>query len=175
MAGKRTANEKEVELNKRAAIALEDLSYSLKKLRPEHIEAALSALRSAISEEGARQGVQTYQSPNPNKHFLIGVLPRLLMDRQMFPSNEDVAQFAIETMRFSISRYEKLAREDLIGKIVCRADKLNDSGLSDLVSALGNIVNDTERIAVIVAQKKSGSFSWNQAIQDLVGDNSHGS
>lgn len=153
---------------KRAALALEDLAFALKRIKPEQLELALVALRQSIAATDAQDEVTPYQSPNPNKHFLIGVLPRLLSDRKLFASNDDVAQFASETMSFSIARHEKLAREDLIGRIVCRADALDDIGLSDLVHALGNIVNDKERIARIVAQKERGSFSWNQAIQDIL-------
>lgn len=157
------------EQNKRAALALEDLVYVLRRLRPDYLELALDALRSSIEGDDARREINTYQSPDPNKHFLIGVLPRLLMDRDLFPSNEDVAQFAREALRFSISRSEKVAREDLIGKIVCRADQLDDDGLKDIVQALGGIVNNRDSIARILAQKRSGSFSWNQAIQESLG------
>ena len=158
-----------LEQRKRAVIALEDAIYAVRRLRPDGLEAALEVVRESIEGEGQRSEINTYQSPDPNKHFLIGVLPRLLMDRDLFPSNEDVAQFSREALRFSIPRYEKVAREDLIGKIVCRADSLDDGGLKDLVQALGVIVNDKESIAILVERKRSGSFSWNEAIQENLG------
>lgn len=155
---------------KRSSVALEDLLFALKKFDPDQLGVALQVLRRAVDDADSGAGIGEFQSPNPNKHFLIGALPRLLLDRRLFPSNDDIAIFSKEALRFEIARHEKLARQDLIGRIVCRADKLHDEGLTTLVTALEGLVNDQDQIDAVIAQKRSGSFSWNEAIQNLLQD-----
>lgn len=161
----------ELEKLKKATLALEDLAFFLKHSRPENLLAGVDALRSLLSAQDASRGssavARSYQSADPNKHFLIGALPRLLLDRKLFPSNDDIVDFATNALRLDM-KVEKRARFEIIGKIVCETDNLDEQQLTDLVRALERLVGDEKTIADMIKRKESGSFSWNETLQELL-------
>jgi len=156
---------------KKAAVALDDFLLSLRQAKVDSLETALEAITFLVSNPS---GVATtsavarsYQSSDPNKHFLIGALPRLLLDKDLFPTNDDIVDFAKAALRIEM-KVEKRARFDIIGKIVCETDTFDEQQLTDLVRALERLVGDKSRIAVMVEKKKEGSFSWNETLQELM-------
>lgn len=154
---------------KKASMALDDLVWTLKKLDIQQLNAAADVLRSSLQRDAPQSSVaRTYKSGNPNKHFLIGVLPRLFQDRQLFPQNEDIADFAAAALKLEMSRAEKRSRYEIIGKVVCETDSLDEAELTLLVQALERLVGDKDKIAVMAEKKRSGSFSWNETLQDLL-------
>lgn len=160
----------DIERLKKAALLMEDLMFVGKQLRPDVLMSAANVLHDLVSH-GDRISTsavaKTYQSADPNKHFLIGALPRLLLDRKLFPSNEDIVDFATSALMIEM-KVEKRARFEIIGKIVCETDTLDEKQLTDLVRALERLVGDEETIADMVKKKSSGSFSWNETIQELL-------
>lgn len=106
---------------------------------------------------------------DPNKRFLVGVLPQLFMDRGLFPANDDIAQFANTVMKIDTPHYEKKSRFELIGTIVCRTYQLNDTELQELVKALTTLLSDKENARAIITRKRN-LFGWNTIIQELAGD-----
>lgn len=108
-----------------------------------------------------------FVSPDPNKHFLIGVLPRLFQDKNLFPTNEDIAEFANSALNLKVSRQEKRSKYELIGLIVCETNNLNEEKLSELVSALSAITGNEDKMKKIIEARKEGTFSWNEAIKNL--------
>ncbi len=157
---------------KRASIAIEDLLYFVQRVRPEALQDALDVLNLTLldSKKHANSAVaKSYQSADPNKRFLIGTLPRLLLDRGLFPSNEDIADFAEVALHLEMkTKTEKRSRYEIIGRIVCETDTLDEQQLTDLVRALELIVGNKDRIEVMIEKKKSGTFSWNETLQDLL-------
>ena len=132
---------------------------------------ALTAINWIITDSNAHANstvAKTYQSSDPNKRFLIGTLPRLLLDRDLFPANEDIVDFAAVALRLEMTRSEKRARHEIIGKIVCETDTLDEKQLTDLVKALEKLVGNKERLSVMIEKKKSGTFSWNETLQELL-------
>lgn len=155
---------------KKAAIALDDLILVIRQTKSENLENALSALVYLVESQGGSNKsavARSYQSNDPNKHFLIGALPRLLLDKDLFPTNNDIVDFAVAALRIDM-KADKRARFDIIGKIVCETDTLDEKQLTDLVFALEKLVGDKEKIAVMVEKKKMGSFSWNETLQELI-------
>jgi hypothetical protein len=156
---------------KKATLALEDMLFAFRQARMDSLEVAIEALNDLVAERSGSASpsavARSYQSPDPNKHFLIGALPRLLLDRDLFPSNEDIVEFATAALRIDM-KVEKRARFEIIGKIVCETDTLDEQQLTGLVKALERLVDDKHRIAVMVERKKTGSFSWNETLQELL-------
>lgn len=153
----------------RASMALDDLVWVLQKLNVSQLREAAETLRSSLEPEFATSSVErTYKSGNPNKHFLIGVLPRLFQDRALFPQNEDIADFANAALRLEMSRAEKRSRYEIIGKVVCETDSLDDTELTQLVQVLEKLVEDKDKLAQMAERKRAGSFSWNETLQDLL-------
>ncbi|KVD61557.1 hypothetical protein WI87_10545 [Burkholderia ubonensis] len=92
----------------------------------------------------------------------------MFQDRQLFPQNEDIADFAAVALKLEMSRTEKRSRYEIIGKVVCETDTLDDAELSTLVQALENLVGDKDKLAQMAEKKRAGSFSWNETLQELL-------
>ncbi|MBV6853983.1 hypothetical protein KWH45_11200 [Xanthomonas campestris pv. mirabilis] len=153
---------------KRAAIAVEDLAFFFRQVKSDHLFVASEAINLLLnSGASAESAVANYISPDPNKHFLIGALPRLLLDRDLFPSNDDIVEFSNVALSIEL-KVEKRARFEIIGKIVCETDGLDEKQLTDLVRALEQLVGDKDARASMLERRKSGSFSWNETIQELM-------
>lgn len=160
-----------IEALKKASLAIEDLLFAIQRIRPDQLKDAIGTLNSFVIDSKTHSNsavAKTYQSPDPNKRFLIGTLPRLLLDRDLFPSNEDITDFAEVALRLEMTRTEKRARHEIIGKIVCETDTLDEKQLTDLVKALELIVGNKDRLAIMIEKKKSGTFSWNETLQELL-------
>jgi len=155
---------------KKAAMALEDFIWTLRGQKLESLTDAARALNGlahpSVSEETI---VGVYKSDDPNKHFLIGVLPRLFQDRKLFAQNEDIVDFAASALGLNMSRSEKRSRYEIIGKVICETDALDERQLTDLVSALEVLLSSKDKLDLMAEKKKSGSFSWNETIQELLG------
>ena len=104
------------------------------------------------------------KSPNPNKHFLIGVLPKLFQDSRLFPTNESIKNFAEDILRINISRFGKRSKYELIGLIVCQTESLSDVNLSKLVTALSQITGNEEKLNKIREERQKINFSWNETM-----------
>lgn len=161
----------DVDRLKKAALMLEDLMLFSRHLKSENLVAAIETIDTLLSLQrsgiGSSAVARTYQSGDPNKHFLIGALPRLLLDRNLFPSNDDIVDFATSALLLDM-KVGNRARFEIIGKIVCETDSLDEQQLTDLVRALERLVGDEATIADMVKRKQSGSFSWNETLQELL-------
>lgn len=153
---------------RQAADMLEELLWLLDSKRATNLKKIPLLLR-----EQADGGVdlnsvaRQYISPNPNKHFLIGILPRLFQDPFLFPSNEDIAEFAKSVLLVNISRFEKRSKYELIGFIVCQTNELDENQLSKLVTALEHIIGNDKKLHEIAIARKSRGLNWNEAIQQI--------
>lgn len=116
------------------------------------------------------QSVGGYVSTNPNKHFLVGVLPRILVDSELFATNDDIAEFASSVMGVLIPRFHKKSRYELIGHIVCQTDALNDTKLRNLAKALDLLVSKGESMRQLILQRRKANFDWNDVVQSLANE-----
>jgi len=146
----------------------EELVWLLEAQRGLKLKEIPKVLREAIAHPSTADRVAgEYTSPNPNIHFLIGVLPRLFQDEKLFPNNSLIAKFATEVLSIPVSRFEKRSKYELIGLIVCETDKLSDEKLAKLVKALASLTGNEEKMKKMREAEKTTEFSWNEAIQSL--------
>ena len=112
-----------------------------------------------------------YTSSNVKEYNLIGILPSLLKDEEIFQSNSQLVQFADEVLSLSIPRWEKRSKNEIIGLIICEVEDANKERLNILTKWSQNILNNKNTVREYQKNaKKSGHlFSWNEAIQKLVG------
>ena len=89
------------------------------------------------------------------------------MDEELFKSRDEIIDFAETVLNLPISRASKRSRTEYIGWVVCEVAKMNDNRLTDLVSALENIVGDDYKIKEMKRAKKEPNFSWNDTIKKL--------
>lgn len=104
-------------------------------------------------------------------YSLIGVLPSLLKDTEIFQNNSQLVQFADEVLALNIPRWEKRSRNEIIGLIICEVEDVNKERLDILTQWTANILNNKKQVKDMQSKAKtSGSlFSWNETIQKLVG------
>ena len=162
---------KDVKKLQRAAMALEEILWALKKPKLEALQDAVDILQAIATDSVSNLVIsRDYKSTDPNKHFLIGVLPRLLQDKRWFPLNDDIVEFANGALGLEMKKslFDKRSRYEIIGKVVCETDTLDEQQLTGLVMALEKIIGNKDKLAQMIEKKRSGSFSWNETIQDLL-------
>lgn len=98
---------------------------------------------------------------------LVGILPQLLMDKELFEKNEDLLDFAEQILKLKAKRAGNRSRIESIGWIVCELAKSDDHIRQDLVDALDSLIDNEEKKAQIKKDRKMPNFSWNDAIARL--------
>ncbi len=167
---KKKVNKKSIVDFNKTIFFIEELHWLLESRKEFDLKIVIKTLRDMQSQQDSISGiVGAYKSPNPNKHFLIGALPKLFQDSRLFPTNESIASFATEILMIKIPRFEKRSKYELIGKIVCETDTLSDHKLSQLVNALSLLTVNEDNLNKIREERKDVNFSWNETIQKLTG------
>jgi hypothetical protein len=168
-------NENKEKDSRKAASFLEELTWLLSSHSNLDFKYLPSVLRGISHTDSlVKTALNSYTSINPNKHFLVGALPRILIDESIFPTNEDIAQFARSVMDVKILRYEKKSKYEIIGHLVCETDQLDDRKLAKLVSALAELTNGGDRTRTMVKNLKAQNFGWNEIIQQLASNSVNG-
>jgi len=161
-------NKQDEVLTRKAIKFFEELVWLLEAQKGLKLKDVPKLLRDSMGPPtSAGRVAAEYTSPNPNIHFLIGVLPRLFQDEKLFPTNALIASFAKEVLSIPVSRFEKRSKYELIGLIVCETDKLSDEKLAQLVKALASLTGNEEKMKRMREAEKTNEFSWNEAIQSL--------
>ena len=80
---------------------------------------------------------------------LVGILPQLLMDKELFEKNEDLLDFAEQILKLKAKRAGNRSRTESIGWIVCELAKSDDHIRQDLVDALDSLIDNEEKKAQI--------------------------
>lgn len=111
--------------------------------------------------------IESYTPENPNIQFMVGVLPIILDDRKIFPSNEDIASFSKEVLKLEVPYWQKRSKYEIIGNIICNTYKLNDKGLSKLVRVLSKLVQNDQKAKKLLRDKRKKTVSWNEIIDEL--------
>lgn len=147
---------------------LEELSWLFQSHHDMDMKAISRALADAATQRTVRQGFSSFASPNPNIHFLVGILPLVLRDESIFATNGAISEFAISALGMEMIRWEKKSRFELIGEIVCNTIDLDDSELSKLVEALSVLARGDAVARKIVRDAQVSRRSWNEIIQILL-------
>jgi hypothetical protein len=99
---------------------------------------------------------------------LLGRLPALFMDEDLFPTNEDIAEFAKHALAIDMRRWQKKSKHELIGQIVCNANLLDTHRLKQLVAAVGNLQDGKSQTRSLVQSQRRSGVSWNEVIQNML-------
>ncbi|KAB2945985.1 MAG: hypothetical protein F9K19_26125 [Rhizobiaceae bacterium] len=118
--------------------------------------------------EQAPRLFERFAPKNPNVVYLVGTLPGLFMDETLFPSNEDIAEFSATALNIRIPRWQKKAKFELVGHIVCHAVNLDNSQVEDLVRALTHVVNGESAAHQLLKSRRERGMGWNEVIQSLL-------
>jgi len=150
----------------RTLFFIEEFSWLLKTYSDINLYDELNSLVNFLEPKMNLESV--LPSSNPNITYLAGTLPRLFMNKDYFPQNEDIAKFAKKVLHVSISRYDKRSQYELIGLIVCQVTNMNDKELNKIVKELNRHIETIDNPKIGDLNKQ---LSWNQVIQKLSGEN----
>jgi hypothetical protein len=143
---------------------LEEFAWFLKSKRNVDLEESANILR----DFSLNHNSNIEQSPTDSKvNDLVGVLPFLFQDKELFQYNKDIIEFAENLFNIRITRPNKRTRYELIGLIVTEVTKLNNNKLKKLIESISLITSDIDKLTEIKNAKKEINFNWNNAISNL--------
>lgn len=98
---------------------------------------------------------------NENLESLIGTIPFLLLNEDVFEKNQDIALFA-QRLNIFIPSPEKKKREDIIGRIIASISKFDDKRISELTQAIKSLNSKS-------TTKNKNSFfrEWEEVIKKV--------
>ncbi|WP_394174799.1 hypothetical protein [Thalassotalea litorea] len=147
---------------------LEEFSWLMDSYSKVDFKNVAYLIKSASDDKSdAKDAVGNYESENPNKHFLIGALPALFLDTELFKRNQDIADFSKSVLGIELKRFGRSSRADVIGRVICSTVELDDEGLDVLVRALSVLAGNKERTKQILRTKDGSDFNWNFVINEL--------
>ena len=139
---------------------LEELSWFLKSNKSSKLDDVIEMIKALRS-----QGVNDLAVDD--KLYLTGAISKFLNDKDLFPSNEDIVDFAVNALSIQIPRWEKRSRYELIGLVVCETDSRDGDSVKKVAKLLSIVSSDLNELNSFKNLKKSGLLSWNDAIRRM--------
>ena len=99
--------------------------------------------------------------------YLVGVLPSILQDTELFPKKEDILDFAKQVLGLELSIQSKRSKIEYIGTILCMVSNENTGKLESLVEALDILLNNDSKMKEVKKHRQEPDFSWNETISKL--------
>ena len=145
---------------------LEDLCWLLDANKNMNFSEVIKVL------ETQKKGKTLAKDNEFGREILVGILPKILTDASLFKTNKSLWEFSREVLKIDILNWEKKSRYEMIGVIICKI--LESKEIEEGISAylLTTILDNKERIGEIRIEKEKqhNPFSWNDAIQKIVGN-----
>ena len=147
---------------------IEELSWLLESSKNVSLKEASMLIRNLLNERNnSIHDKISFSIDNEGKTYLVGVLPKILQDIELFKGNSEMLDFAEEVLLLKPSRAAKRSRMEYIGWIVCEVSNTNSENLDSLYKYLKDIFSDDLRVDKIKKAKNEVGFSWNQIIRNL--------
>lgn len=147
---------------------IEELSWLLDNKKNLSLKDSVILLKELIDNVNSNQlGLFSDNIRRSNKRVLVGILPELLQDEELFKSTSEMLDFAESVLKLKVSRASKRSRNEYIGWIVCELSNLNDSQMISFVDSLEEIAGNEFKLKQIKEAKKQPNFSWNETISKL--------
>ena len=140
----------------------EELTWLMNSYKEFSLEDILSRfIQNSKNNSIAKHGLES------NTAYLVGVLPRMFQDKELFENNSDLTTFAKDILGLELKNSEKKSRMELIGTIVCNISNDNSESLDILVSALENIMDNESKMEEVKKSRRQPDFSWNVIISSF--------
>ncbi|MDD3939857.1 MAG: hypothetical protein PHF49_04415 [Patescibacteria group bacterium] len=147
---------------------IEELSWLLDNKKNLSLKDSVILLKELIDNENFNQlGLFSDNIRRSNKRVLVGILPELFQDEELFKSTSEMLDFAESVLKLKVSRASKRSRNEYIGWIVCELSNLNDNQMISFVDSLEVIAGNEFKLKQIKEAKKQPNFSWNETISKL--------
>jgi len=151
---------------KRTIDLLQEIVWSIQSRSGSDLQSGIDYLQSSVSSASANK-VSKKSKERQHLLSLVGSMPLILADVELFPSNEHIAKFALEALGIPIARWEKRSRYEMIGMLVMLTINLSEDQLKGLSTFLGGMTTGGNKLARIKKQVNEVGFSWNEAIRSL--------
>lgn len=146
---------------------LEEFSWIVEKYKDVDLNQLNKELWNSLDSRRTNNLSLFYSENNSNKNYLIGVLPKLLQDKELFEKNMDLVSFS-NALGIEVKFGEKRSRYEIIGAMLCQISELNDEKLDKVVVAIEAINNDQSLLTNLKNLKKNAiNYDWNLIIQEL--------
>lgn len=138
------------------------------KTASKEFEGFVKSAESVSKASIASSALQEFAPSNPNKMILVGVLPGMFTDENLFSSNEDIADFAEKVLGVKIPRWDKKSKFELIGHITCNTSIADDDKLRQIATALKRMGSNDSHAKNIIQKGRLEKKNWNEIIQQLI-------
>lgn len=99
--------------------------------------------------------------------YLVGVLPTIFQDAELFPKKEDILEFAKQELGIELNIQAKRSKIEYIGSILCKVSNENSGKLQQLVETLDMLLNNECKMEELKRHRQEPNFSWNETIAKL--------
>lgn len=131
---------------------------------------ALGNLSESFLEISRHSSLVSKSTRSKTAQTLVGVLPSFFLDTELFPSNEDIIEFAQMALGISIARWQKKSKFEIIGQIVCHTDQASPEHMSRVMAALNEALNEQGTARKKLTNERKSGRSWNEVIQGMLRD-----
>ena len=170
MATKKTT-QSEADVALRTLDLIQELVWAIRSRESNELLSGVSHLRQLAQNEKAEhrktEKKSTLRDRRHDLKALVGSMPMVLADVELFPTNEDIAKFGKEALQISIGRWGKRSRYEMIGMLVMESINASPERLRQVSNLLNKISNETDSMAKIKHSARQTGFSWNEAIRSL--------
>lgn len=149
---------------------LQELVWAIKSRESSELLLGVAHLRQLASSERKKTSAKAKAAEGDKRESLralVGAMPLILADSELFPTNEDIAKFALEALQITISRWEKRSRYEMIGMLVMESINASDANLRDVSRLVEKVSDESDSLDEIKQSSRKTGFSWNQAIRNL--------
>lgn len=146
---------------KRILNFMQELTWLTENYKDIYIKDIYSLLKN-IKEDNVKTGKLRRDTKS-----LVGVLPSIFQDKELFPKKEDILEFAKQELGIELSLQSKRSKIEYIGTILCMVSNENSGKLERLVDALDILLNNDSKMAEVKKHRQEPNFSWNETIAKL--------
>lgn len=146
---------------KRILNFMQELTWLTENYKDIYIKDIYSLLKN-IKEDNVKTGKLRRDTKS-----LVGVLPSIFQDKELFPKKEDILEFAKQELGIELSLQSKRSKIEYIGTILCMVSNENSGKLERLVDALDILLNNDSKMAEVKKHRQEPNFSWNETIVKL--------
>lgn len=143
---------------------IEELAWLLNSKKKIDLENAAQLLRTQIESSQSPISNEKY---NNNRNHLVGILPFLFQDKEIFKVNKDIVDFAENLFEIKITRADRRSQYELIGLVVTEITKVDEDKLFSIMQALSYLTDNDDKLKKFRKQRQDIDFSWNDAISKL--------
>lgn len=149
---------------------VEELSWLLSSYEELDFKALGNMSADLVSFSRSSSELLSRSQRPPTVRLLVGILPNFLTDEDLFPSNEDIVEFAQTALDITITRWQKRSRYELIGNIVVHINEASRAKIERLMAVLELALDEKSITRQKMTSDRRSGRSWNEVIQSLLRD-----